>query len=654
MNIFFEESGSLKSGTVLSEQGDSVHVELPGGRRNKIKSRDVLLRFEKPSAAELLDSAQLLAQEIDLDFLWACAPEQEFLFCDLALEYYGPASATPIQQAALAIRLHDAPVYFHRKRRGRYQRAPEAQLQAALLGIERKKKLQELQSHYEEQLKHNSLPESFRSEVYTLLFKPDKNSIEWKALNAASSALNLQPAKLLLNCGAIPSVRALHEQRFLTEFFPEGTGFPEVSLPPSNGHLPIAQAVAFSIDDVSTTEIDDAMSVQILNEETLRIGIHIAAPGLAILPNSPIDQIARARQSTVYVPGDKITMLPKNVVDAYTLNAGGLRPALSLYALVDRKTHQLLSTETIIEQVQVAHNLHRHIVDALVTKELLEDTTPHEKCPYLEEFRLVWPFIQHLYAQRQEARINNGLKPENHEKTDYNFEVDGEHIRIIPWQRGTPIDTIVAELAIFANRIWGEMLATHDVPGIYRTQLNNRTPHTRMQTGPAPHEGLGVPQYAWCTSPLRRYVDLLNQWQLLMCVQHGVTARLAAPFKHKDAELYSIIANFEERYAAYAEYQARMERYWCLRWLQQEKADIMAARVLKGDAVRLERLPLVLQIPGLGIQARGTKITLKIGTCDEFSLDVSCTHLPTAPLSTQLSTQIPEISGSAPSTLDAA
>ncbi len=52
-----------------------------------------------------------------------------------------------------------------------------------------------------------------------------------------------------------------------------------------------------------------------------------------------------------------------------------------------------------------------------------------------------------------------------------------------------------------------------------------------MQTTPAPHEGLGVAQYAWSTSPLRRYVDLVNQWQLIACVQHGVTAKLAAPFK---------------------------------------------------------------------------------------------------------------------------
>ena len=79
---------------------------------------------------------------------------------------------------------------------------------------------------------------------------------------------------------------------------------------------------AFSIDDSATTEIDDALSVQGLGSGTVVFGVHIAAPGLAIAPDSALDKVARERLSTVYMPGWKLTMLPDAVVQAYTLTAG--------------------------------------------------------------------------------------------------------------------------------------------------------------------------------------------------------------------------------------------------------------------------------------------------------------------------------------------
>src|SRR5690606_2093820 len=83
--------------------------------------------------------------------------------------------------------------------------------------------------------------------------------------------------------------------------------------------LPLADVKAFSIDDAATTEIDDAFSVTPLSYGSFRIGIHIAAPALGITPGSPLDQAAARRLSTVYLPGHKITMLPEEVIQHYTL-----------------------------------------------------------------------------------------------------------------------------------------------------------------------------------------------------------------------------------------------------------------------------------------------------------------------------------------------
>ncbi|MDE1183266.1 RNB domain-containing ribonuclease [Paraburkholderia sp.] len=624
MNVFFEESGSFKAGSVLSKQGDAFQVELPGGRRAKVRAKDVLIEFDKPSAGELMQQADAAAQEIDLDFLWECAPDDEFPFATLGADYFGERFGA-VERAALVLKMHGAPIYFRRKGRGQYQRAPHEQLQMALASLERKRQQGLVQAQYEEELKAGTLPDALVGKALGLLTHPDKNTIEYKALEAAAAARGISQASLMLECGGIPSARALHEARFLSEYFPHGVGFPAVKPGALPDDLPEANVQAFSIDDITTTEIDDAFSVEHLADGRLRIGVHIAAPALGIARGDDVDSIARTRLSTVYMPGDKITMLPDSVVEAFTLGEGALRPALSLYSIVNRETQEIVASETRAERVFIKSNLRHNTLDELVTEEALAAGTGDY--PHKEDIAVLWPFAQALFEKRQAARAGYGLKREVQRNTDFNFYVDEEHITITPRRRGSPLDTIVAELAILANSSWGAFLHDHGVPGIYRSQRAFGTPtgpkRTRMQTNAAPHEGLGVSQYAWSTSPLRRYVDLVNQWQLLACVQHGVTAKLAAPFKPKDADLFAVVQGFDDTYTAYADHQRRMEYFWCLRWLKQEGKKQVVASVVKGDLVRLEEVPLLLHVPGLGVHARGTRIMLEVMGIDELTVEAS-------------------------------
>ncbi|SPA45556.1 ribonuclease catalytic domain-containing protein [Cupriavidus taiwanensis] len=626
MQLLFEEGGEIRAGTVLNQQGEAYQVELPAGKRTKVKSRDVLLQFAQPSAPELVRQTGELVAEIDLDFLWECAPEAEFGFAELAAEYYG-AEPGAVQQAALAMALHGNPVYFRRKGRGRYQRAPEDQLKAALAALERKRQQALVQAEYEDQLKALTLPESFRNKVLQLLFKPDKNSLEYKAMDAACSALGMSPMRLMVAAGGVASARALHEAKFLAECFPKGTGFPDTDVPEPPAELPLAEVEAFSIDDVTTTEIDDALSVTQLPDGKLRIGIHIAAPALGIRRGEPIDAIARQRLSTVYFPGDKITMLPDPVVERYTLQEGRVCPALSLYVTVDPSVWLVTGSETRAEMVPIAANLRHNLLDDVITEASLAGGTGDY--PFREALTRLWHFAGYLYDERQRARLASGLRPETHNRADFNFYLDdqpdgSQRVRIEQRKRGSPLDKIVAEMMILANSTWGKLLADHGVPGIYRTQKAWGMHRTRMQTYPAPHEGLGVAQYAWSTSPLRRYVDLVNQWQILAVAQHGVTAKLVAPFKPKDADLLAAVADFEGTYAAYADHQSTMERYWCLRWLKQENRERMVASVLKEGAVRFTEIPLVTRVPELVQAQRGTQVLLEIGETDEITLEVSC------------------------------
>jgi exoribonuclease II len=629
--VLFDDAGKFHAGRLMSEADTSVQVELDSGKRVKVKSANVMLRFEKPLPAELMLQAQALAADIDLDLAWEFAPEGEFGFADLARDYYS-AKAGPEQQAAALLRLFDAPHYFRRMGKGMFKKAPEDIVKAALLGIERKKAVAAQIETWAAELVAGLCPAPVREQLYRILFKPDKNGPEYKAVVEASKRAQRAPLDLLTAAGAIASPYQFHWQRFLFDEFSHGTGFPSlanVAPPTIKEPLPTALVQAFSIDDSATTEIDDALSVQGLGTGTVIFGVHIAAPALAIQPDSAIDKVARERLSTVYMPGWKITMLPDDVVQAYTLAAGRACPAVSLYVTLNELTLEIISSETKLELVPIAANLRHDQLDATVTEAALTGAAPADYA-FAPELAFAFKLAQSLKAKRELVRG----KPENFNRPDYNFRLDAdgqlpqgeERVQISTRQRGAPLDLIVAEAMILANSTWGGWLAEHGVPGIYRSQASMAPGvKVRMGTKPAPHAGMGVAQYAWSTSPLRRYVDLANQWQIIACARHGRTAALAAPFKPKDAQLFSVISAFDAAYAAYNGFQQTVERYWTLKYVAQQAFSELEATVMKDGLVRADTLPLVFRVPGTDTLPRGSRIRARVAGMDLLTLELHAT-----------------------------
>ena len=643
MNLLYEEGGDIKIATVQSASGsgdtESWQATSLSGKKIKLKAKEVWLRFEKPEAQAVMDEANTMSKEIDLQLLWDCAPDEEFGLVDVSLEYFG-AQATIPQQVSLAIALQGAPVFFRRKGRGRFQRAPLEQLQAGLAALERKQKEIEQQTVWQKELVMGACPEALKSSAKQLLFSPDKNTSAYKALIAACTETGESPAQLMIRCGAIDSPLAYHQGLFLKSHFPsgaahnEGLGVDPTAYAAAIAELPIAEVQAFSIDDSGTTEIDDALSVTDLAGGGHRIGIHIAAPGLAISKDDPLDQVARSRMSTVYFPGDKITMLPDSVIELFSLDAGASRPALSIYVEIDAEG--VLDRDSLLmraEMVPIAANLRLEDIEHQVSDESLADEAA--SYPYRKELGVLWKAAKYLHAGRQEKRIANGLRAEqlglidpNALARDFHFQIqdlDGSvRVEIVPRQRGSILDTIVAEWMIFCNSASGQLLADHGLPGLFRTQKGWGPLRTRMQTTPGPHEGLGLDYYAWCTSPLRRYSDLVNQWQLIALAKHGVTAKMVAPFPPRDATLMGIAADFESCYQTYGEYQDRLEKYWCLQWISQDGGSKnVYVRHLKEGMSRLELIPLYLPIPELASQPRMTRAEVVVADIDLLQLSAA-------------------------------
>ena len=625
--LVFEEAGKLATARLMSQADASMQIELSSGKRQKIKLQQALLRFESPEPQELMDWAQAQQDGIELDLLWEFAPEDEFGFEHLAAEYYGSGTDAR-QQAAVLLRLYGAPHYFSRRGKGRFRKAAPEVLQAALAGIARRQELERRIDADALELEQERCPPGIAERIYALLFKPDKNGAEYKSLALAMRRSGKGALQLLREAGAIASPWRFHMQRFLLEYFPRGTGFAEQALPrPTAEELPLAEVRAFSIDDSATTEIDDALSLRALPDGGTLVGIHIAAPALALERDSAWDLAARQRMSTVYMPGDKITMLPEALVQAFTLTEGSQPPALSLYVDFDPQW-RMRGHETRVERVPIVANLRHDLLDAAVTEESLQADPAAQPYPCAAELAQLWRLAQVLKAGREQVRG----RPERNAGVDYSFRVDGleqgeEHARvdIVPRRRGAPLDLIVAELMILANATWGGWLAELGLPAIYRSQSGmGANLRTRMGTRAAPHQGLGVAQYAWCTSPLRRYADLVNQGQLIAAARHGRTAALAAPYRPKDAQLFAVVGAFEEAYKAYADFQRGMERYWTLRYLRQQGIAQADASVLREGLVRVDGMPLVLAALGAQDLPRVTRVRLGFGEADLVTLEQPC------------------------------
>ncbi|MCE4553010.1 ribonuclease catalytic domain-containing protein [Roseateles cellulosilyticus] len=629
MFALFDDAGKFLAGRVMSEADASLQVELDSGKRVKVKAANVLLKFEQPAPAMLLAEARKLADDIDLDLAWEFAPEGDFGFADLARDYFD-AKAGVVQQVAALMRLFEAPHYFRRAGKGQFKKAPEETVKAALLGIERKRQ-QALQIEaWADELAQGRCPQPVQDQIYKILFKPDKNGPEYKAVVEASKRSQRAPLDLLQAAGAITSPYQFHWKRFLFENFPKGVGFPQLTAPEIKDELALSSVRAFSIDDSQTTEIDDALSVQGLGSGTVTFGVHIAAPGLAVAPDSAVDKVARERLSTVYMPGWKLTMLPDEVVQAYTLIEGRDCPAVSIYFTMDEATLEITTRETKLERVHIAANLRHDKLDGIVTDATLSGEAPADYA-FAQELAFAWRLARHLKAQREVVRG----KPETFNRPDYNFRLAGERmeppngtesVEITVRARGSSLDLIVAEAMILANSAWGGWLAELGLPGIYRSQAS-LAPGIKVRMGvkALPHAGMGVAQYTWATSPLRRYVDLVNQWQIIACARHGKTAALAAPFKPRDAQLFSIISAFESAYAAYNGFQNAIERFWTLRWLQQNGTTELTASVMKEGLVRADDLPLVFKALGCEPLARGSHVRVRITGLDEMTLDVHAT-----------------------------
>ncbi len=600
MNIFYEESGQFKVAAIVQKNEATYQVDTQHGKRAKVKANNVFLEFNADMAA-FLEKAQQESGQIDVDLLWEVSGDAEISAEAIAAEYFGnkPSQA---ELAATLIALYAAPMYFYKKSKGMFKAAPEDTLKQALAAIERKKEQEAQVDAWVATLLTGTLPQEVQQDLPTILHAPEKQSLTYKAFAKAAEQSKVSLLVMAQKVGGIESIPDYLLQGFVLQNFNKGLYAPEIALEDIPFDLPKADVMAFSIDDESTTEVDDAISVVALENGGKRIGIHIAAPSLAIEPDSVIEKAIFERLSTVYYPGNKVTMLPENWISAFSLDEGAYRPAMSLYVDVDAEGN-VGEPETKIEAVMISKNLRIQQVEPLFNKHVGTDLPLDAEETFSHQHDLVWLLDFAINQQKKRNRFDD-TRPTQY---DFSIELDEhEHVSIGMRERGSPLDTLVSEMMILANSSWAKWLDETETSAIFRVQPAGKV---RFSTQSESHIGMGVEHYAWCTSPLRRATDYINQRQLLHLV---APEQFDERFEKNNSDLFALLRQFESAYSAYADFQRQMELYWSLVYLQQENITEVKALVLREELVRLEGLPMVAKAVGIPVCVPKSRVWLKV------------------------------------------
>lgn len=327
-----------------------------------------------------------------------------------------------------------------------------------------------------------------------------------------------------------------------------------------------------TIDGQSTLDFDDAISLE--NTETgYTLGIHIIDVDAYIKSNDPIDLAARNRASSIYMPDDKLPMLPSNLSeDLCSLKENKIRPGISTIIKLNRFFE--IQDYTIVPSIIKVHKQMSYAEANLLNGKNDPITTLYKIATTLREKRLKAGAIQITLPE-----VNVWIE-------------ENQEIGYLKIDRENPSRMLVSEMMIFANSLMAEFLATHNMPAVFRSQAHpkqrlfkgietslslnfmqrKQLSRAIVGTDPEIHSGLGVKAYATATSPIRRYHDLLTQRQIKAILGYGKA--------YTKDELETILQAISITIANAGRVQSSRKRYWIIKYLESKKGTAYEAMVL--------------------------------------------------------------------------
>lgn len=373
---------------------------------------------------------------------------------------------------------------------------------------------------------------------------------------------------------------------------------------------------AFSVDDETTEDIDDAISVE-LTGAGARVGVHIANVALCIKPESPLDRAAMETAETVYLPERRADIFPLELIKGrLSLAGGGPRAALSLLMDFDEEAREVKSFRFVSSKIVVRKNLSYAEADAMI------ESSPE------------WGRLAQICANLKEAREKRGAFSVQIPGLVIKADAKGG-LKVAHEDEPGAAHGIVSEMMITANTICASFLKDRGIPAIFRLQLSKVSPEARaldradplfparvgrlmkpskIDTAPGAHRALGVDCYAQATSPIRRYRDLVVQRQIL--------AEITGNPALGEQAVLDLITRTDEPIARRRTAQRSRRRFWLLEHFRRLGPDVRFRAIVSRiwDGRVFAYLPDYLTEFSIGVDTgnlkEGQEVTLAVRHLD--------------------------------------
>lgn len=351
--------------------------------------------------------------------------------------------------------------------------------------------------------------------------------------------------------------------------------------PPNSNRLDLTHLKAYTIDDESTREIDDGLSIEDLDDGNQRIWIHIADPSCIVSPADVLDLEARRRSTSLYLPTGMIPMFPSELATGpMSLVQGQVCPALSFGVVLD-ESGAIQDYSIHASQIKPTYRLTYDDVDEMLQLGLKAE-------PEIAA-------LAECSRGRKEWRRSQGAIEIN--LPESSITVDQDEEIVIELLDNSPARQLVAEMMILTGEVAGRYAAEHNLALPFRGQpqpelpseeellqlpagpvrscaLRGRMPRSEMGITPTRHAGLGLDVYTQVTSPIRRYIDLLAHFQIKAHLR-------GEPLPFSAEQLQELTYG-----AAGAAYEATLverqtKRYWGLEYLRRHSDEVWQALVLR-------------------------------------------------------------------------
>ncbi len=617
--IEYLDGGQLKLAQVEHEAKSKLQVTDERGRNESVApSRVVIVHSERSQpgsfpnlARQLRSRIEQIQDEIDLELLWQSveASAREYKLDELAAVYF--SEVTPLHLSALFRSLDQDQLYFRRKNFSFTPRSGQAleELRHQLLQRQEREAFRDRAIDWI----RTSLgadgpiatPPEFQdllNRAYDFLMGKPVGELPQLLARAVDELTGREAAfQLLVKTGGLPAnadpllVIAGIEERFRPKVSRAAEEIVPFEATPDRTDF--SHLLSFSIDDDETQEIDDALTVE-REGDLLRVGIHIADVSYFIPKGGIIDDEAKRRGVTVYLPTGTLPMFPERLAfDLMSLGAGRLRPTLSFLVSLD-PGGEVRSFDVIRGMLRVGHRLNYCQADRLIEEisavEGLGASVPSEQS--------LAAALKDLYAvalKLSAGRLGQGAliirRPE------LKIRVENEKVSVKTIDSNAPSRTLVSEMMILANAMAARAAYTQDLPVIYRAQENNLEPdnemvrqlsvsgsydpllfdrimrnmrRSKLSLFPQPHGGLGLAAYIQLTSPIRRYADLVIQRQFAARIQ-------GSPPPYEREELLEVLGSAEAAEREIRAIEQQSDRRWVLEYMAQE----LSGRTLLGTVI---------------------------------------------------------------------